>query len=77
MEMFVQRVHAGGPREPDLHVFVTSPFWVAVPAHATLQGTEEPWERVRGFQLNPAKMHLLICSSSGCGGGSFVTHCQG
>lgn len=44
MEMFVQQVHAGGPQEPDLHVFVTSPFWVAVPAHATLRGTEEPWE---------------------------------
>lgn len=49
MEMFVKQMHAGAPQEPDLHVFVTRPFWVAVAAHATRQRTEEQWERGGGF----------------------------
>lgn len=32
----VQQMHAGASQEPDLHLFVTSPFLGAAPAHVTL-----------------------------------------
>lgn len=39
----VQQMHAGASQEPDLHLFVTSPFLGAAPAHVTLRGIEEQW----------------------------------
>lgn len=39
----VQQTRAGAPWDPVLHLFVTSPFLTAVPAHAILQVTEEWW----------------------------------